>query len=539
MRILIVDDSNASKQLLLKYLKSIICNDDITIARNGKEALLLLVSDIKYNLLFLDLGLPDISGLQVLDILKDLKVDCPIITILEEKNQGVLKKSIELGATDYVIKPLVRSHILEVVRRNLIVNHKKRKRVLLVDDDITSRKIIKTKLLKNKYEVTEATNGFEAIRMTKIKYYDCILMDIYMPFMNGIEASINIRRDYPDTPIIIITAKYTEEIKKKCLEIGIDMILDKPLDLNILMNCIKRMIHGNEAKLKINFPNENHNKELFEQEQQFSMFENFLKFVPRTYIENQKINKPLNRGLAKIHDCTVVFVDIRDFTEMAERIGPKECFKFLNSYFELIEPIVQSFGGMVYQFLGDGIVCTFPLYKSKYTNNAVHAAISIQDRIFIYNRGRLRAGYDPIKVGCGVSTGPVATGICGSNERFEVGIFGSTMNIAARSQSACRDFGIEIAITSDTYDRLEKPDEFLIRPIGKHKLKGVKKHVPLFEVFCHNVPKQRMTKLKSLEFIKDLSQKKSTPPYETLIQYCPNDPVWSKIKSLGMHCELH
>lgn len=542
MRILIIEDSSAARLLLSKSLKSIIPHADNTHAQNGKNALLLLASEIKYDLIILDLGLPDISGLQVLELTKDLDVKTPIITISDEGNQEALKKSVDIGAVDYLTKPLSRDQLIKVLSEHIkIQSYSKKRNILLVDDDKTNRVIIRRKVEKAGYMIIEASNGFDAIRMTKRHYFDCILMDIRMPFMNGIEASEIIRRDFPDVPILAITAERTEDISQQCMNIGINMILAKPLDMNALVESIDQQIQIKQIKLQDTFQTENikETNQSSQNEQQFSMFENFLKFVPRTYMENKKLNQPIERGLAKVDDCTIVFVDIRDFTSMTESMSSDECFNFLNSYFELVEPIVQSFGGMVYQFLGDGIICTFPLYKGKHSNNAVHAAISIQDQITIYNRGRKRAGYDPISVGCGVSTGPVATGVCGSNNRYEVGIFGMTMNVAARSQSACRDFGIGITITSDTFDRLENPEGFLIRPIGKHKLKGISQRISLFEVFCHNIPEMRVTKLKSLKYIKERYLQERELPYLELKEKFPEDPIWEKLDSFKSDRELY
>ena len=187
-----------------------------------------------------------------------------------------------------------------------------------MDDDETNLVIIKRKVEKAGYSIIEASNGFDAIRMTKKHYFDCILMDIRMPFMNGMEASEIIRRDFPDAPIIAITAERTEDINEKCMEVGINMILAKPLDMKALIEAIDQQVQINQIKFQNTFQTEivDNPKESIQNEQQFSMFENFLKFVPRTYMENKKINQPLERGLATVDDCTILFVEIRDFTSI-------------------------------------------------------------------------------------------------------------------------------------------------------------------------------------------------------------------------------
>lgn len=539
MKILIIEDSSASRLMLQKILRSIIPGVEVTQAVNGKNALLLIASDIHFDCIILDLGLPDIGGLQVIELCKSLSIKCPIISISDESNQEALKNSIQMGAVNYLTKPISKTQIKSILEAHLFYsNSPVASKILIVDDEIMNRMILKRIVENAGFSVEEASNGFEAIRLTKKEYFCCILMDIRMPFMDGIEATTAIKRDLPHIPVVFVTAEYIATIEEKCIEAGGFRVLPKPTNKKDLLQSIEDAIRISQSfsgKEIVATSNEQAPTE----KTQFPIFEDFLKFVPNSLVNHDDLNKHMKRGLSRIDDVTVVFIDIRKYTEMTEEMTADQCFNFLNSYFEMIEPMVHNFGGIVYQFLGDGIVCTFPLHKGKYSGNAVHAAISIQDHITIYNRGRKRAGYEPISIGCGVSTGEIAIGICGSNTRYEVGAFGTTMNLAARSQSACRDFGIDITITSHTYERLEDPDAFLIRPIGSHKLKGIKNEVPLYEVFSHNHPIMRDKKCDCAKYIKEFQHGNTMIPFDQLNEKFPDDPLWIQLAQRKDDIELH
>jgi len=259
-----------------------------------------------------------------------------------------------------------------------------------------------------------------------------------------------------------------------------------------------------------------------------AFFEDFYKFIPRAFLDSNNPNT-LKRGLKEVRICNILFIDIRGFTAMTSQLSAEECFHFLNSYFEFVEPIVNSFGGLVYQFLGDGVVCTFPMYKEKFSNNVVHAAISIQDNLKIYNKGRIRAGYQPIEIGCSIATGPTAMGICGSKNRFEVGAFGVTVNIAARTQLICSEFDLGIVITSEVVSHLDDSSCFLLRPLGKHHLKGVKSSVRLFEVFNQDTEALRKLKTRSIEALPSPLHEITRPEIEEISKKVPDEELWKML----------
>ncbi len=125
----------------------------------------------------------------------------------------------------------------------------KGKRILIVEDNELNRSVIKDVLSDYDLTIEEVDNGKDAI--TKINqnvpgYYQCILMDIEMPEMDGFETTINIRnlnnRIRSNTPIIALTANATAINKEKSVVVGMDGFLTKPIDTNQLLYSLEKVL---------------------------------------------------------------------------------------------------------------------------------------------------------------------------------------------------------------------------------------------------------------------------------------------------------
>jgi len=117
------------------------------------------------------------------------------------------------------------------------------KRVLIVDDAITNRKMIARLLLKKSYETDEAADGLEAVEKVKISLrnstqYDLILMDFVMPNMDGPTATCKIRALGFEGIIIGVTGNALPEDIRLFLSNGADRVLSKPLELNVLFEAV-------------------------------------------------------------------------------------------------------------------------------------------------------------------------------------------------------------------------------------------------------------------------------------------------------------
>ena len=119
--------------------------------------------------------------------------------------------------------------------------------ILLVEDNILNQRIVTFSLKKYRHNVSIANNGQEALNIFSENRFDVILMDIMMPVMDGLEATVKIRefekqnKLQPRTPIIALTANTMDNDREKCLSYGMDEFMAKPFDIDQLHNIFKEL----------------------------------------------------------------------------------------------------------------------------------------------------------------------------------------------------------------------------------------------------------------------------------------------------------
>lgn len=127
--------------------------------------------------------------------------------------------------------------------------------ILVIEDDKNLKKLITTCLVKNNYNVFQASNGIEALDVLDKEYINAIITDIMMPKMDGYEVIKELRESNFNMPILVLTAKGTLEDKKQAFNLGIDDYMVKPIDINELPLRIKALLRRcndtNEKVLKI------------------------------------------------------------------------------------------------------------------------------------------------------------------------------------------------------------------------------------------------------------------------------------------------
>jgi len=122
-----------------------------------------------------------------------------------------------------------------------------RLKILLVEDNLLNQRVVTFSLKKYDHEVTIANNGLEAVEKFGENKFDVILMDIMMPVMDGLEATVKIREAEKKygiekrTPIIALTANTMDNDKEKCMSYGMDEFLAKPFDIEKLNVIFKEL----------------------------------------------------------------------------------------------------------------------------------------------------------------------------------------------------------------------------------------------------------------------------------------------------------
>ncbi len=125
------------------------------------------------------------------------------------------------------------------------------KRILIVDDNLMMRKLIRNIFIDQGYDIEEANDGMEGLEIARKLDIDLVITDIIMPKMEGIELIMNLKRDFPNIKIIAISGgkPYYLYMAKK---LGIERIFTKPLNIHEFLNAVKKLIQFPTGNLRTN-----------------------------------------------------------------------------------------------------------------------------------------------------------------------------------------------------------------------------------------------------------------------------------------------
>lgn len=183
--------------------------------------------------------------------------------------------------------------------------------------------------------------------------------------------------------------------------------------------------------------------------------------------------------------ATVLFSDIRSFTTISERLGASGTVAMLNDYFEHMVECISSQGGMLDKFIGDAIMAVFgvPLPHDDDPDRGVRAAIDMQRALRHWSPVGPDGVAFPLQIGVGLNTDTVVAGNIGSKKRMDYTIIGDGVNLAARLESACKQYGAGILLSEFTVKRLR--GAYRLRALDKVIVKGKTAPVTIYECLDH------------------------------------------------------
>jgi class 3 adenylate cyclase/HAMP domain-containing protein len=218
-------------------------------------------------------------------------------------------------------------------------------------------------------------------------------------------------------------------------------------------------------------------------------------FVPMEFLKFLKKESIIDvrRGDQTQQEMTIMFTDIRSFTDISESMSPKENFDFLNSYLGLVGPLVRSNGGFIDKYIGDAIMALYPVSP----DDAVRAALDIQKTIYEYNQKRSESNLMQIAIGTGIHTGLLMLGILGEDERVDSTVISDNVNLASRIEGLTKKFGANIIISETTYEGMKVRGLYTFRYLGMIRVKGKKQPVGVYEVLDGCFAEERENKIKA------------------------------------------
>ena len=184
--------------------------------------------------------------------------------------------------------------------------------------------------------------------------------------------------------------------------------------------------------------------------------------------------------------ATLLFSDLRSFTNITESLGAQGTVKLLNEYFEIMVECITEQGGMLDKFIGDAIMAAFglPITHEDDEDRGVKAGINMIKRLWHWNEVRNKEGKPPLDMGLGLNTDKIVAGNIGSQKRMDYTMIGDGVNLAARLESACKQYNARILISDFTFKKLK--GTYRIRYIDDVVVKGKTEPVGVHEVLDYH-----------------------------------------------------
>jgi adenylate cyclase len=307
-------------------------------------------------------------------------------------------------------------------------------KILAVDDEphfeLLIRQRFRREIRDEEFEFRFAHHGEEALAaLSSEPDIELMLLDINMPVMDGLTLLTELRERQLEVQAIIVSAYGDMTNLRTAMNRGAFDFVTKPVDLRDLEITVRKAL-ANVAKLR----------EMDRQRMAAERARNNLSryFSPNIVELLASQDEPLGAG--RRETVAVLFADIVAFTQMAEVMAPEDVLALLREFHTRMTAQIFASGGMVDQYLGDGIIAVFgaPTASPKDAANALNCAEMMLDALERWNDEREGNGDARLDIGIGLNYGPVVLGDVGSEHSMSFTAIGDTVNTAARLQVLTR-----------------------------------------------------------------------------------------------------
>lgn len=228
--------------------------------------------------------------------------------------------------------------------------------------------------------------------------------------------------------------------------------------------------------------------EAFEKELKEKNELSWVKVKLQRYVGTNLTNNFLLGGqLNSINEATISFSDLRDFTKISESLSDESLIDFLNHYFNAMTKIIHENNGYVDKYIGDAILFVNHLYSntSSHAGDAIRIALSMKEELKFLNIKFVTMGLPEIKIGIGIHSGKIFSGMVGPISRREYTVIGDTVNTSSRLESISKKYGFPIIISEESINQIKEKEkvDFLIVEIDEILVKGKEQSLKIFTAF--------------------------------------------------------
>lgn len=355
-------------------------------------------------------------------------------------------------------------------------------KILVVEDDESVRAAVVRMLKNGGHEVSDAGSGEEAVSRLE-EGFDIVVTDLMLGgAVDGNEVTRRFRASGV-TDVIIMTAHPGLESAIEGMRSDAYDYLVKPVSEDYLRSVVRRCLEKRSLSAELAREKELRSElrraylELSVLSRVRDIFGQFatpeVARAAMTYPEDFWMRGERRR-------VTVLFADVRAFTQYAASVPPEQATSDLNEIFTILQDAIRAEGGILSKFLGDGVMALYdaPIRLEHHEAAAVRTAVKAQQAMEVLNLRRTQRGLKPLGLGIGINTGEVVAGCLGSKERTEYSVIGSPINLAARLEKIALPG--QVLAGPGTLEAVQ--GEFELQDLGLMSFRGIKDPVPVAAV---------------------------------------------------------
>jgi adenylate cyclase len=206
----------------------------------------------------------------------------------------------------------------------------------------------------------------------------------------------------------------------------------------------------------------------------------FGQYVPPELAEEMSRDPTAYSMAGQSREMTVLFSDIRGFTNFSEGLPPTELAEVLNAYLSRMTAIVQQQQGTIDKYIGDAIMAFWnaPLDMPDHAGRAVQTALEMQAALAGLNQEFAARRWPEVKIGVGVNTGRMSVGNMGSEFRMSYTVMGDAVNLGSRLEGITKQYGVGVLVTAST---VAADARHAFMKVDEVRVKGKEKPVAIFE----------------------------------------------------------
>jgi len=242
--ILVVDDRIEDRETLRDILVD--RKYRAFVAKDGYEAID-IVQRSDFDVILLDIRMPGIDGMEVLEVVKEIKPDIGVVMMTGYSSEGLAGESLQRGAYTCLYKPFLdMEKLLRVIeevqeQKKRVSSSWQREKVLLVDEDPTHKETISNILIEEGYKIISVSDGSEALKRAEENFFNVALIDLELSDMSGLELATKLKEKNRRTCVIMMSKFSTldlETLEKATREAIFDFLIE-PIDPAQLKRVIK------------------------------------------------------------------------------------------------------------------------------------------------------------------------------------------------------------------------------------------------------------------------------------------------------------